>query len=66
MSERSRCALILKLSRQNLEVHNVDQSIWTIQEALSAPQGSTSQSDKSELQNLGIGQGKQISLKEVT
>lgn len=45
MSEKSRSALILKLSKQNLEVHNVDQSIWTIQNALS---------DESEVQNLGI------------
>ena len=29
-----RCALILKLSKENIEVHNVDQTIWTIQKTL--------------------------------
>jgi len=37
MTDNKRSALILKLSRQNLEVHNVDQSIWKIQNVLLKP-----------------------------
>lgn len=34
MDENKMAALIMKLSRENLEVHNVDQTIWTIRSSL--------------------------------
>lgn len=37
MESKKRSALILKLSRENLEVHNIDEPLWVIQNSVIAP-----------------------------